>query len=817
MTKKTVSKKQVSKKQVTPLKPAELSWTCPQKLLPFKTTRELEPLNRIVGQDRAIEALRLGARIHSQGYNTWVSGVVGTGRMTTIRQILDELQGSKPQLFDFAYVHNFKRAEQPVLLRFHAGEGRVFCRMVEDALNFLSRRVTQLFEEEQFQADRKAIIQRFQVQEQALLKEFDEKLRPVGFVLGQVHDEDGTQRTEIFPFLNGKPVTLDEVDELFQKGELTAEETAAINEKYEQYRDRLTEIGSRSLRIMATFRREIADHDRQAVGVLITTVLADVRHSFTRDRVAMFLDGIAENILSNLEDYVRVNSARLSGPLDEQTEELARKFDRVQQVNLLVDNYDQKMAPVIVETTPTYTSLFGSVERKVDARGYTYSDHTQIRCGALLMADGGYLVMNAMDVLSDAALWNALKKVMLYGRLELLPPDSQAQLNTLKPEWIKVRTKIILMGDADVYLALWSGEEDFHKMFKVHAQFDEQIDRTVQMIHNYAAFFAQLCEQEELLHCDRSGVAALIEWAVAYTDSQDKITLQFSYVADVLREAEHYARQSSASLVSRTHVRTALEQRRWRSNSVDEQLREQIAKGRLLIDVHGTRVGQVNGLTVYESGIMAYGKPSRITSTVSAGNAGIINIEREVAMSGAIHNKGVLILSGLLRSIFSRAQAMSFTASIAFEQSYGGVDGDSASAAETIALLSAIGNIPIRQDLAITGSINQKGDIQPIGGINEKITGFFEVCQDRGLTGTQGVVLPVQNVNDLMLRDEIIEAVRKQRFFLYPVVNLSQAIELMMGMPTGESASGRSFPENTVYHKVQQNLDVLHNASKHAE
>ncbi len=799
---------------VAPLKPTDLAWRCPLKLLPFKSTRELEPLDRIVGQDRAIEALRLGARIRSQGYNIWVSGVVGTGRMTTIRQILDELKTDKPTLFDFAYVHNFRRADQPVLLRFHAGEGRVFCRMVEDALAFLARRIPQLFEEEQFQKDRKSIIQRFQAQEQQLLTEFDEQLRPAGFVLGHIQEEDGTTRTEVFPFIDGRPMTFEELDELQQENKITADALARIRETYVQYREQLNDIGSRSLRIMANFRKELAQHDQAAVGVLIKSILDDVRHSFPRDRVATYLDGVTEFILQRLEDYVRVNSAKLTGTLDENLEETARLFERTLSVNLILDNYEQKVAPVVVETSPTYASLFGVVERRLDARGYTYSDFTQIRAGSLLRADGGYLVMNAMDLLMDSTLWTALKKVMLYGRLDIQPLDTQYQLNALKPDFIKVNVKIILLGDPEIYLALWAAEEDFHKMFKVHAEFVDQAERTPAMILNFAAFFAQMARDEGLLHCDRSGAAALVEWAVAYTDSQDKITLQFSYVADVLREAEHYARLAGANLVSRTHVRTALEQRRWRSNSVDERLREHIVKGVLLIDVTGSRVGQINGLTIYESGIMAYGKPSRITATVSAGNAGIINIEREVDLSGAIHNKGVLILSGLLRSIFSRSQPMSFTASIAFEQSYGGVDGDSASVAEIIALLSAISNIPVRQDLAITGSINQKGDVQPIGGVNEKIIGFFEVCQDKGLTGTQGVIIPVQNVRDLMLRDDVVEAVRRQKFFLYPITRLEQAIELMMGMPTGEILPDGRFPEGTVYAKVQHNLDVLHEASK---
>jgi len=734
--------------------------------------------------------------------------------MTTIRGILDEFKAESPQLSDFGYVNNFKSEDAPVLLRFHAGEGRVFCRMIDDAYAFLARRIPHLFEEEGFQKGRKEIIQRYQAQEQQILVEFDQKLRPEGFVLGHIQDEEGNTRTEVFPFIDGKPTTPEELEQMFQEGKITAQQLAAIRDAYSRHRDSLNDIGRRSMRIMTDFRKELSQYDQSAVGLLIKGVFDDVRRSFPRDRVSAFLDGVTRYILDNLESYVKVSSAKLTGTVDEATEELSAEIVRVLSVNLIIDNYDQREAPVVIETSPTYASLFGIIERRLDARGYTTSDFTQIRAGSVLKADGGFIVLNAMDVLADPVIWQALKKVILYGKVELQPIDAQSQLTAIKPDAIEVNVKVILLGDPSIYLALWDGEEDFHKMFKIHAEFDDLTDRTPAMIKDYASFFAKMAEQENLLHCDTSGAAALIEWAVAYTDSQEKITLQFSYVADLMRESDFFARAAGASLIARTHVRTALEQRRWRSNSVDERLREQIVKGSLLIDVEGSRVGQINGLTIYQSGIMAYGKPSRITATVSAGNAGIINIEREVDMSGPIHNKGVLILSGLLRSIFSRSQSMSFTASIAFEQSYGGVDGDSASVAEIIALLSAISNIPVRQDLAITGSINQKGDIQAIGGINEKIIGFYEVCTDKGLTGTQGVVLPHQNVHDLMLREDVVAAVQHGKFHLYPAERLEDAIELMMGLPAGDIQTDKQFPKGSVFAVVKEKLDILHDASR---
>lgn len=801
--------------KIRTLSPTELRWTCPHAHLPFTTsTKQLKPLQRIVGQERAIEAIELGARIRSQGYNIWASGVVGTGRMTTIRQILDERKNERVQLHDFAYVNNFRTPDQPVLIRFQAGEGRVFARMMDEAMTVVRRRIPQLFEDEQFQAERKSIIQRFQQREQKLIGEFDAKIRPAGFVVGTLQEEDGTGRTEVFPIVDGQPVAMDDLDEMVQAKKITADQATALHVSYERYRDELNEIGRRSMRVMVDFRKELAKNDQAAVGILLKSIFEDLRTSFPRDRVMEFLQGLTAFILDHIEEFVRVYSAKHNGVADEATEELGRQLERMSVVNLILDNYATSTAPIVVETSPTYQSLFGTIERRVDARGFTVSDVSHIRAGSLLRADGGYIILNAMDVLADATVWAALKKVMLYGRLDIQPLDTQFQLNTIKPDFIRLDVKVILLGDPAVYLALWAADEDFHKMFKVHAEFDDEAPRTREMIRHYCAFISQIAAEESLLHCDRGGAAAIIEWAVAFTETSTKISLQFAYAADLLREASHFAALKGSRLVREEHVRHAIAMRQRRSSRADETIRESIKKGTLLIDTKGSRVGQINGLTVYSSGIVSFGKPARITATVSAGNAGIINIEREVAMSGSIHSKGVLILSGLLRTLFSRRQPMSFTASIAFEQNYGGVDGDSASAAEMIALLSAISNIPIRQDLGITGSINQKGDIQAIGGVNEKITGFFEICKDKGLTGSQGVVIPIQNVTDLMLNDEIVDAVKTKKFHIYAIERVEEAVELMMGVPAGKVRSDGRFPDGTVFGKVQHNLDVLHEASR---
>jgi len=809
------TKRTTNTASVKPLQAKALRWTCSNAMLPFSTTKELEPLRKIVGQERAIEAIRLGARIRSQGYNIYTSGVVGTGRMTTIRTLLDELKHDRPELYDLGYVNNFKEPDAPILLRFQAGEGRVYQKMLDDALQFLQRRIPQLFEEDQFQAGRKSIIEEYQSAEKVSLEQFDARIRPSGFVLGQLEDEEGSSTTEVFPLINDEPVQIELLEEKVKAGMITSEQAEVLKEAYRQLREELSGISRQSVRQIQSFRKRISAYDQGAVTFLIDMAFDGLRKSFPRDRVGEHLAGVTKHLLDNLDDLIKLLAQLQTTAGAEQVaiEEALKQYFQRYTVNIILDNYGSTIAPIVVETSPTFASLFGTIEKRYDVRGYYVTDFTQIKAGSLLKADGGYIVLNAIDVLSDATLWTALKRIMLYGRYEIQNNDTQFQLNTLKPEWIKLNVKIILLGDPQYYLALWAADEDFHKMFKVHAEFDSEAPLTPDMIGHYCSFFALLAQDEDLSHCDRSGAAALIEWAVAFTESQEKITLQFSYVADVMREASYFSKAEGKRVIGRKHIQQAIDQRHWRGNRADEELRNQIKKGTLLIDTQGSRVGQINGLTVYSTGIVSFGKPARITATISAGTSGIINIEREVEMSGSIHSKGVYILSGLLRALFSRSQSMSFTASIAFEQSYGGIDGDSASTAEMVALLSAIANLPIRQDLAITGSINQKGDIQPVGGINEKITGFFEVCKDRGLTGTQGVLLPVQNVKDLMLCNEIIEAVHAKQFWLYPITRLEEAVELLLNIPAGTRNDEGSFASDTAFGKVQFNLSVLHEAS----
>ncbi len=750
----------------------QVRWHCPEKIFNFKTTKEIGPLTTIVGQHRAMESLRLGAGINSPGFNIFVSGLSGTGRLTTIKVILEEVTTAVPPTYDYCYVHNFCDPDQPRLLKFPQGRGHEFEKAVEEAISFIRRRIPQLFEEEGFQKSRQEIIQTFHEKEKEILREFDEKIRPSGFALGQVEDERGTPQPEIFPIINDKPTSINDLDELVAKKKISDKKVQELKQQYKQFRQQLFELAKVGMKIMQEYRKAVAEHDRAATALLVDGFLDDLYERFPFDRVLSYLIEVKKDILDHIELFSPGAQQETQGSqenLDTPSNDSAlEKFGKYA-VNVILDNSGMKAAPVIVETTPSFVNLFGTVERKADARGALKSDFRNIKAGSLLKADQGYLIVNAIDVLNEPGVWPVLKRALLYGKLEIQAWDNfQGAQRHIKPEPIELNVKVLMIGDSHLYHWLYFREEDFKKMFKVNAEFDYEADLTDDVIISYAHFIHKMCDEEHLPHFDRSGVAAVVEWAVRHTDNQRRITLKFSDVADVLRETAFYAQKAGAAVISRREVEFALLERRHRNNLLSEKIRNHILEGMLLVATDGERVGQINGLTVYSTGVVSFGKPVRITATISAGSADIINIEREVDLSGSIHNKGMLILAGLLRDRFAQKRPLTLSASIAFEQSYGDIDGDSASAAETYALLSALTGVPIKQYLSVTGSINQKGDIQPIGGVNDKIRGFFEVCEARGLTGKQGVVIPFQNVQDLMLPHTIVNAVKAGKFHIYP-------------------------------------------------
>src|SRR3989339_74878 len=792
----------------------QLRWTCPESMFKFKTTEELKPLDKIVGQPRAVEAIRLGAELFSKGYNIFVTGISGTGRSYTVKKILEEVTSHKPELFDYCYVNNFENPDYPRLIKLPAGKGKELSKSISDAISFLRQRLPKLFEEERYQQSRKKILDHFQRKERDLLHDFDEKIRQHDFVRGQMENQQRVSQVEIFPVVEGDAIQIDEVDAKATEGKITKKQAQTFHKNYKRLHSELYDLSRSGMKLVLDMRQALIDNDKAAAKMEIETIFNTMKDRFPNEKVSIYIDEVKKFIMENVHFFVQIETQPQQASGDESEKE-TDKF-QIFSVNVILDNSNTVNAPVILERSPTYTNLFGTIERSYDSSGFWKTDFTKIKAGSILKADQGYILMNALDAFNEAGVWVALRRVLIDDTLEIQPYESFFQLSQLhlKPEPFEVNVKVILIGGQSLYTYLYEYEKGFKKIFKVNAQFDYETEKTDDMINNLARFISKICNEDKLPHCTPDGVAAITEWAAEHAGSQKRITLKFSDVADILREAAFYDRYSKEKFINREDVEKAIEWRRRRNDLLDDKYKFYILDGSTLIDTDGERVGQINGLTIIDTGMLSFGKPSRITASISVGNQGIINIEREADLSGSIHNKGVLILSGIFRDRFAQNKPLNLSASIAFEQNYGGIDGDSATAAEIYALLSAISRIPIKQSLAITGSVNQKGDIQPIGGVNEKITGFFEICKERGLTGSQGVIIPIQNVSDLMLGQEIIDTVKAGKFHLYSIQKIEEGIDLLLGLPAGEMNEDGTYPPNTVFGKVDARLEELRKAAR---
>lgn len=807
------TKRTNARKKALTLKADQCRWVCDHRQFAFESTADLKPLGGIVGQHRAVEAIEIGAEIVSRGFNIFVMSLLGTGRLTTIQAVLKRVVTKHRPVVDYAYVHNFKNPDMPRLLKFKAGDGVRFAKAMENNIRQLQQRIQQLFESPTFRKSRNKLLEKFRHEEQKVAARFDASLQRSGFTLAQVQREDGHVEQDIYVVHAGESHPIEALETLVAAGKMTPQHADKLLGLYGGFRNELLDVARRQLLIAQEFRLELLSHDRKRAGTFVRDIFSDERRLFREPAILEYLDECEADLLENLEIFTAL-------PTGDGQEQLLPSGisinDKLLQytVNVVLDNSDTKEPPVIIETYPTYVNLFGTIEKKMDKNGYVKTDFTQIKAGALLRADGGYLIINAADLLHDDMVWQNLKRLLLYGRLEIQSLDSGVLSHSaLKPKHIDSNVKVIMLGDYDTYMWLYEHEPDFKKMFKIPAEFDYETDRGPKMLENYARFVAKVCAEEQLPHANPQGVAAIVEWAVAQTEDKDKITINFSEVADLIREAAFFAVKAKKRRISRQFVAQAIEMRQRRTDLQDHKIQSQIYRGTVLIDTRGHRVGQINGLTVYSTGLVSFGKPARISVTTGAGASGIVNIEREADFSGNIHTKGVYIIGGLLRSMFAQRRPLALTATIAFEQSYGGVDGDSASAAEMYALLSSLSGVPINQNVACTGSVNQMGDIQPVGGVNEKIKGFFEICAKRGLTGMQGVIIPAQNVVDLMLDEKIITAIRSRTFHIYPIERLEEGVEILMGMEAGAIRADHTYPEETLYHKVDQRLEELYSVA----
>jgi lon-related putative ATP-dependent protease len=787
---------------------AKLRWRCDPEKLKFESTEDLPVIGEIIGQERAMESIRLGLDIDGFGYNIFVTGLVGTGRKTAIKALLEEIDtvGKIPN--DICYVNNFKNPDMPEMISLPASRGSEFRTDMDNLIETLKKKIPLVLEDERYLNKRKEVLEKFRDRQAAYFKEFEKKVTQAKFSLVQVQ-MGPYSRPGIFPVIDGNPMSFDQLEALVQEGKLPAEEVERLREKEKELASELEDIFKETRKTEKEIRLSLQDLDREVISPVVSDSISDIQEKYDNEKINSYLDEVQESIMENLTRFMEkeeqpqiIPGLSIPQPPDQFTE---------YRVNVLVDNSDTKGAPIVVETTPNYRNLFGTMERIVDRSGIWRTDFNRIKAGSFLRANGGYLIVDAFDALIEPGVWQTLKRTLNNGVVEMQTYDPFYLFATsaLKPEPIQVDVKVIMVGDSMMYHLLYNYDEDFKKIFKVKADFDTVMDKSEEAIKQYASLIHKICNEENLKPFDRTGVAAVVEYGVRLAGRQKKLTTRFHLLADVLREASYWATKEGSQYVGEPHVERAVEMRNRRVNLLEDKIQEMIEDGIVMIDSDGAIVGQVNGLSVYSLGDYAFGKPSRITAKVAMGKAGIINIEREAELSGPTHNKGVLILTGYLRGRYAQDKPLAMSASICFEQSYGGVDGDSASSTEVYALLSSLSGIPLRQDVAVTGSVNQKGEIQPIGGVNEKVEGFFDVCKAKGLTEKQGVMVPHQNVDDLMLRQDIVKAVEEGKFHIYPVETIDQGIEILTGMEAGERDEKGNFKEGTVNYLVDKRLKEL--------
>src|SRR6202167_5243365 len=805
-----------SKKAPNPigLPPEKLRWRCDPATVPFASTKDAPIVEGELGQERALRALQMGLELTAPGYNLFICGLSGTSRGGMVTRMVEGLNARREPAPDRCYVNNFKNSDRPRLLTLPRGQANAFKKEMESGIEFLRRRIPQVFEGEPFQRQKTRIVERFTVREKELMDDFTRRIAREQFALGRMQ-VGAVALPEIFPVLEGQMVPIEEIPKMVQDGKLENTAAEELERKYDQFRQEFKIVYRRTLSLSRELASEMNYLEQEAASVLVDGVIEELKEKYASAVISEYLEEVRHHILDNLDPFKEREgeedqppSEAGGGPRPERTE---RDPFRIYGVNVILAHNEHEKCPVIFETIPTYANLFGTVHRSYDARGSWNSDFMDLRGGSLLRADGGFLVMYALDTMTETGVWRTLKRTLNHGKLEIQPIDMFFPFSSasLKPEPIDVHAKIILIGDREMYELLYDYEDDFKKIFKVRAQFDEEMNWSDEVYQHYGGRLRKLVDDEKLLHFDRTAVASILEHGVRLAGRRGKITTRFFDLADLARESSYVARNENQSVVTAAHVRRALDSKIERHNLTESKIREMIEQNLLFIDTTGTRVGQVNGLSVMEIGGYAFGKPVRITASASPGKVGIINIERESNLSGRFHDKGVHIISGYMRRTFAQDKPLALSASLCFEQSYSGVDGDSASSTEIYALLSALSGYPIRQELAVTGSVNQQGDIQPIGGVNQKIEGFYDICKMKGLTGNQGVLIPSENVDDLMLREEVIEAVAKGQFHLYPVATVEQGIEILTGRHAGKRLPTGKHEPDTIFCKVDARLHEM--------
>ncbi len=774
----------------------QLRWTCDTALLDFTTTEELPDLDYAIGQNRALRSIEFGLEMEETGFNLYISGETGTGRTSTIRNILKKRAKHEPQPNDWVYVNNFKDSVSAVSLSLPAGQGSLLATDMKELIDAVKNDIPKALESPEYEFRRSEILEQYQAANNGLFQALEKEAVKHGFAL---------QRTVsglvIVPQKEGRNYTQEEYEAL------TVKERNKLDHMGKKLTERLNDVLRQVRENEKATKDALSQADRELGMSCLGHRLDPLKEKYAvLEKVLAYLEAVQEDILNNLEDFKpQAAQPQIPGfrlPRQEPS------FERYG-VNLLVDNSSSEGAPVVFEPNPTYNNLFGRIEHVMQYGGVAVTDFTMIRSGALHRANGGYLVVDAREVLINPFVWDALKRCIRTGEIridDVLEQYRFMTMVTLKPEAVQLQAKIVMIGTPWIYYLLFYLDPDYRKFFKVKAEFDSSVLRSAEIMRDYALYVATHCRCEKLLHFDRDGIARLLEYTARMVEDQHRFSSQFMEISDFIREASYWAQKDGHTIVSGSDVLRAAEEKLYRFNRIEERMHELYEDGIVMVDTDGSVAGQINGLSVLELGDHTFGRPSRITASVYTGQAGMVNIEREVKLSGPIHDKGVMILTGYLGSAFALERPLSLSASICFEQSYSGIEGDSASSTELYALLSALSGIPVLQGIAVTGSVNQRGIIQPIGGVNYKIEGFYAVCKSQGLTGRQGVMIPKANERHLMLNDEVIEAVKSGMFSIWSVETIEQGIEILTGVSAGVRGKNGKFPKGTLYQRVDERL-----------
>jgi lon-related putative ATP-dependent protease len=785
--------------------PDELYRFCDQSEFSFNTTDEIPALTGTIGQTRALRALDFGLGIDSHGFNIYILGESGTGKMTTIKAILEEKAKTEPVPDDCCYIYNFNDPDIPKAMSLPPGTGLAFQKDMEEIINILKQEIPKIFESKEYEKLRTAIFEEFQHEQKALFAKIEKEAKEKDFSLRKT-----VSGLALVPVKKtGESLSEEEYESLEPK----------VRKKIEEIGRQLQEKLDDAVRIVREEDKKLKDKliqlERQAALSSIGHWIDELKQKYEQHHeVINYLEDVKEDILEHLDDFKpqeeQASSLPFMKPLKAEP-----SFIRYS-INVLVNNRDAKGAPVVIESNPTYYNLFGRIEHKLQY-GMAVTDFSMIKAGSLHKANGGYLVTDALDLLKNIFVYDALKRTIKDRQIRIDDVWEQYRLIssvTLRPEAVPFNVKVILVGNPRLYYMLYNLDEEYRELFKVKSDFENRMDRNKENILKYAGFVRTKCAEKGLLPFNKAAVAKIVEYGSRLAEHKEKLSAKFTEVADLLRESDYWARSDKSDIVKLEHIEKALDEKIFRINKVEKKIQEAIKEGTILVDTDGAVAGQINGLSILDLGDYRFGLPSRITAKTFAGKAGIVNIEREIKLSGKIHEKAILILGAYLGEKYAQKHPLSLSASLTFEQVYGEIEGDSATCAEVYALLSSIAGVPLKQSIAITGSMNQHGEVQPIGGVNEKIEGFFDVCKILDLNGKQGVIIPSRNVINLMLRKDIVEAVKAGKFTIYSIDNIEDGIEILAGMPDGKLQPDGSYPEGTLNFLVAKRLEELSEAMK---